>query len=99
MGSCEQVYPSSHKRVVDWNQLEHDIKEEEKNEVLDGDAGVQKLFRTIYASAMRPSCLVPRCVLILTRGLSWSAVGHRDAAACAVVLSQVQRTRASCCTS
>lgn len=46
-----KTYPSSHKNVVDWNKLESDLKEEEKNEVLDGDAGVQKLFRTIYASA------------------------------------------------
>mmetsp|Transcript_7628 Transcript_7628/g.22548 ORF Transcript_7628/g.22548 Transcript_7628/m.22548 type:complete len:380 (+) Transcript_7628:370-1509(+) len=44
-------YPTSRKNVVDWNKLEADIKEEEKNETLDGDAGVQKLFRDIYSSA------------------------------------------------
>lgn len=44
-----QTYPSSRKQVVDWNKLEHDLKEEEKTEVLDGEAGAQKLFRTIYA--------------------------------------------------
>lgn len=54
-----QTYPSSHKNVVDWNKLESDLKEEEKNEVLDGDAGVQKLFRTIYASApCRANCFL-----------------------------------------
>jgi hypothetical protein len=46
---CMQTYPSSRKQVVDWNKLEHDLKEEEKTEVLDGEAGAQKLFRTIYA--------------------------------------------------
>jgi len=49
--SCVQSYPSSSKNVVDWNKLEADLKEEEKKEVLDGDAGVQKLFREIYAGA------------------------------------------------
>ena len=37
---------------VDWNKLEADLKEEEKKEVLDGDAGVHKLFRDIYSGAL-----------------------------------------------
>lgn len=49
---CTQTYPSSRKQVVDWNKLEYDLKEEEKTEVLDGEAGAQKLFRTIYAGTL-----------------------------------------------
>jgi hypothetical protein len=58
-----QTYPSSRKQVVDWNKLEYDLKEEEKTEVLDGEAGAQKLFRTIYAGtpfhASHPSMTSP----------------------------------------
>jgi len=44
-------YPSSHKKRTDWNKLDKEMKEEEENEKLDGDAAVQKLFRQIYGSA------------------------------------------------
>ena len=57
-----QTYPSSRKQVVDWNKLEHDLKEEEKTEVLDGEAGAQKLFRTIYAGTPRLPPLNHRCL-------------------------------------
>lgn len=46
-----RTYPSSRKNTVDWNKMEADLKEEEKKEVLDGDAGVHKLFRDIYGGA------------------------------------------------
>ena len=36
---------------VDWDKLESDLKKEEKDEKLEGDAGLQKLFRSIYAGA------------------------------------------------
>ena len=35
---------------MDWDKLEADLKKEEKEEKLDGDAGLQKLFRDIYSS-------------------------------------------------
>jgi hypothetical protein len=38
--------------VVDWNKLEAEVKDEEKKEQLDGDAGVQRLFQQIYAGAL-----------------------------------------------
>jgi suppressor of G2 allele of SKP1 len=51
-----QMYPSSRKQVVDWNKLEYDLKEEEKTEVLDGEAAAQKLFKTIYAGTRTFCC-------------------------------------------
>jgi len=39
------------RRPVDWDKLEADLRKEEKDEKLDGDAGLQKLFQSIYAGA------------------------------------------------
>lgn len=39
------------RRPVDWDKLEADLRKEEKEEKLDGDAGLQKLFQGIYAGA------------------------------------------------
>eukprot|EP00892_Ulva_mutabilis_P006927 jgi/Ulvmu1/4606/UM002_0335.1 len=45
-------YPSSHRKAQhDWNKLENDVKQEEKDEKLDGDAGLQKFFSQLYAGA------------------------------------------------
>lgn len=38
-------------QVVDWNAMQAEVMKEEKEEELDGDAGTQRLFRTIYAGA------------------------------------------------
>ncbi|KAG1367743.1 protein SGT1 [Cocos nucifera] len=43
-------YPSS-KSKVDWDQLEAQVKKEEKEEKLDGDAALNKMFRDIYLDA------------------------------------------------
>ena len=43
-------------QAKDWDKLVAEVKKEEKDEQPDGDAGVQKLFRQIYASAR---CLKP----------------------------------------
>ncbi|RRT75619.1 hypothetical protein B296_00021505 [Ensete ventricosum] len=43
-------YPSS-KTKVDWDKLEAEVKKEEKDEKLDGDAALNKLFRDIYRDA------------------------------------------------
>ncbi|CAL9051136.1 unnamed protein product [Musa banksii] len=40
-------YPSW-KTKVDWDKLESEVKKEEKEEKLDGDAALNKLFRDIY---------------------------------------------------
>ncbi|OMO59166.1 Tetratricopeptide TPR-1 [Corchorus capsularis] len=45
------VYPSSKPKRVDWDKLEAQVKKEEKDEKLDGDAAVNKFFRDIYQDA------------------------------------------------
>jgi hypothetical protein len=60
-----QTYPSSRKQVVDWDKMEYELKEEEKTEVLDGEAGAQKLFRTIYAGTPATSLLsIHMCLIV-----------------------------------
>ncbi|KAJ1704438.1 hypothetical protein LUZ63_004217 [Rhynchospora breviuscula] len=48
--SQRPTYPSS-KSKVDWDKLEAQVKKEEKEEKLDGDAGLNKFFRDIYQDA------------------------------------------------
>ncbi|CAL4962557.1 unnamed protein product [Urochloa decumbens] len=43
-------YPSS-KSKKDWDKLEAEVKKEEKDEKLDGDAALNKFFRDIYKDA------------------------------------------------
>ncbi|XP_062074433.1 protein SGT1 homolog A-like [Humulus lupulus] len=50
-GSHKPVYPSSKPRSRDWDKLEAQVKKEEKEEKLDGDAALNKLFRDIYKDA------------------------------------------------
>ncbi|XP_061344059.1 protein SGT1 homolog A-like [Gastrolobium bilobum] len=45
------AYPSSKPRTRDWDKLEALVKKEEKEEKLDGDAALNKLFRDIYQNA------------------------------------------------
>lgn len=44
-------YPSSKPKTKDWDKLEAQVKKEEKDEKLDGDAALNKLFRDIYQNA------------------------------------------------
>ncbi|KAJ8536823.1 hypothetical protein K7X08_035224 [Anisodus acutangulus] len=44
-------YPTSKLRNVDWDKLEAQVKKEEKDEKLDGDAALNKFFRDIYQDA------------------------------------------------
>ncbi|KAL3697591.1 hypothetical protein R1sor_011667 [Riccia sorocarpa] len=45
-------YPSSHKKgAKDWDRLEAEVKKEEKDEKLEGDAALNKLFQDIYKNA------------------------------------------------
>ncbi|KAF4400289.1 hypothetical protein G4B88_019498 [Cannabis sativa] len=44
------TYPSS-KSKVDWDKLEAEMKKQEKDEKLDGDAALNKFFRDIYQDA------------------------------------------------
>ncbi|GAU29211.1 hypothetical protein TSUD_362010 [Trifolium subterraneum] len=45
------TYPSSKPKRVDWDKLEAQVKKEEKDENLDGDAALNKFFREIYQDA------------------------------------------------
>ncbi|PSS32365.1 hypothetical protein CEY00_Acc02664 [Actinidia chinensis var. chinensis] len=45
------TYPSSKPTRVDWDKLEAQVKKEEKEEKLDGDAALNKFFRDIYLDA------------------------------------------------
>lgn len=51
VGSCRPAYPSSKPKKKDWDKLEAQVKKEEKDEKLDGDAAVNKIFREIYQNA------------------------------------------------
>lgn len=42
-------YPTSSLHAKDWDKLEQEVKEEEKNEKLEGDAALNKLFQQIYS--------------------------------------------------
>eukprot|EP00250_Pteridium_aquilinum_P000770 c10934_g1_i1 orf=145-1248(+) len=45
-------YPSSSKKAhKDWDKIEAEVKKEEKDEKLEGDAALNKLFRDIYQNA------------------------------------------------
>ncbi|KAL0321481.1 UNVERIFIED_CONTAM: protein SGT1 [Sesamum calycinum] len=50
-GIQKPTYPSSKPKRVDWDKLEADVKKEEKEEKLDGDAALNKFFRDIYRDA------------------------------------------------
>ncbi|KAG6742263.1 hypothetical protein POTOM_055553 [Populus tomentosa] len=45
------TYSSSKPKRVDWDKLEAQVKKEEKEEKLDGDAALNKFFREIYQDA------------------------------------------------
>uniref|UniRef100_A0A5B7B960 SGT1 n=1 Tax=Davidia involucrata TaxID=16924 RepID=A0A5B7B960_DAVIN len=51
VGSQRPTYPSSKLRATDWDKLEAQVKNEEKEEKLDGDAALNKLFGDIYKNA------------------------------------------------
>nr|GMD56719.1 protein SGT1 homolog B-like [Ipomoea batatas] len=44
-------YPSSKPKGKNWDKLEAQMKKEEKEEKLDGDAALNKFFRDIYQDA------------------------------------------------
>ncbi|CAF4637100.1 unnamed protein product [Rotaria sp. Silwood1] len=46
--SVTPTYPSSSKKAKDWDKLEVEIKKEEKEEKLEGDAALNQLFQQIY---------------------------------------------------
>ncbi|GAV76323.1 CS domain-containing protein/SGS domain-containing protein/TPR_2 domain-containing protein/TPR_11 domain-containing protein [Cephalotus follicularis] len=50
-GSLRPTYPTSKPKRVDWDKMEAEVKKEEKEEKLDGDAALNKFFRDIYKDA------------------------------------------------
>lgn len=50
-GSVKPAYPSSKPKSRDWDMLEAQVKKEEKEETLNGDAALNKLFQDIYQDA------------------------------------------------
>ncbi|XP_030636012.1 protein SGT1 homolog [Chanos chanos] len=74
-------YPSSSHYTRNWDKLVGDIKEEEKNEKLEGDAALNKLFQQIYSDgsdevkrAMNKSFMESGGTVLST---NWTDVGKR----------------------
>ncbi|XP_044304190.1 protein SGT1 homolog isoform X2 [Varanus komodoensis] len=75
------LYPSSSHYTRNWDKLVVEIKEEEKNEKLEGDAALNKLFQQIYSDgtdevkrAMNKSFMESGGTVLST---NWSDVGKR----------------------
>ncbi|KAM6094220.1 protein SGT1 homolog isoform 2-T2 [Chlamydotis macqueenii] len=77
----QHLYPSSSHYTRNWDKLVVEIKEEEKNEKLEGDAALNKLFQQIYSDgtdevkrAMNKSFMESGGTVLST---NWSDVGKR----------------------
>ncbi|XP_043360502.1 protein SGT1 homolog isoform X3 [Dermochelys coriacea] len=77
----KHLYPSSSHYTRNWDKLVVEIKEEEKNEKLEGDAALNKLFQQIYSDgtdevkrAMNKSFMESGGTVLST---NWSDVGKR----------------------
>ncbi|XP_066236910.1 protein SGT1 homolog [Saccopteryx leptura] len=77
----KKLYPSSSHYTRNWDKLVGEIKEEEKNEKLEGDAALNKLFQQIYSDgsdevkrAMNKSFMESGGTVLST---NWSDVGKR----------------------
>ncbi|XP_067842544.1 protein SGT1 homolog isoform X2 [Heptranchias perlo] len=79
-----QQYPSSSQCTKNWDQLVMEIKEEENNEKLEGDAALNQLFQKIYADgsdevkrAMNKSFTESGGTVLST---NWTEVGKKTVA-------------------
>mmetsp|Transcript_65102 Transcript_65102/g.205780 ORF Transcript_65102/g.205780 Transcript_65102/m.205780 type:complete len:128 (+) Transcript_65102:544-927(+) len=79
---AKNVFPSSNPQKKDWDKLEKELEEEEKDEKLEGDAALNKLFRDIYGRAdedtrraMNKSFQQSNGTVLST---NWSEVGSKD---------------------
>ncbi|KAK9050385.1 hypothetical protein SSX86_008063 [Deinandra increscens subsp. villosa] len=79
-GNQRPTYPSS-KPTRDWDKLEAQVKKEEKDEKLDGDAALNKFFRDIYKDADEDTRRAMRKSFVESNGTvlstNWKEVGSK----------------------
>ncbi|KAL9268160.1 SGT1 homolog B-like protein [Drosera capensis] len=75
------AYPSSKPKAVDWDKLEAQVKKEEKDEKLDGDAALNKFFQDIYRDADEDTRRAMRKSFVESNGTvlstNWKEVGAK----------------------
>ncbi|KAJ4705934.1 Protein SGT1 [Melia azedarach] len=80
-GSQRPTYPSSKPTRVDWDKLEAQVKKEEKEEKLDGDAALNKFFQEIYADADEDTRRAMKKSFVESNGTvlstNWKEVGSK----------------------
>ncbi|KAF5731786.1 Phosphatase-related [Tripterygium wilfordii] len=80
-GSQRPTYPSSKPKHTDWDKLEAEVKKEEKEEKLDGDAALNKFFRDIYQDADEDTRKAMRKSFVESNGTvlstNWKEVGAK----------------------
>ncbi|KAI3517690.1 hypothetical protein L1887_16907 [Cichorium endivia] len=80
-GNQRPMYPSS-KPTKDWDKLEAQVKKEEKDEKLDGDAALNKFFRDIYQDADEDTRRAMRKSFVESNGTvlstNWKEVGSKE---------------------
>lgn len=80
-GSHRPSYPSSKPKAVDWDKLEAEVKKEEKDEKLDGDAALNKFFRDIYQDADEDTRRAMKKSFVESNGTvlstNWKEVGSK----------------------
>ncbi|KAJ4846409.1 Cochaperone protein [Turnera subulata] len=81
VGAERPVYPSSKPKRVDWDKLEAQVKKEEKDEKLDGDAALNKFFREIYQDADEDTRRAMKKSFVESNGTvlstNWKEVGSK----------------------
>ncbi|CAB4301942.1 unnamed protein product [Prunus armeniaca] len=81
IGEQRPSYPSSKPKRVDWDKLEAEVKKEEKEEKLDGDAALNKFFQDIYKDADEDTRRAMRKSFVESNGTvlstNWKEVGHK----------------------
>ncbi|PSS34288.1 Protein SGT1 B like [Actinidia chinensis var. chinensis] len=75
------TYPSSKPTSIDWDKLEAQVKKEEKEEKLDGDAALNKFFQGIYQDADEDTRRAMRKSFVESNGTvlstNWKEVGSK----------------------